>query len=140
MDRLLEYAGHHAFLAAAAAFMALVVISYETRLRAHSLSAASAQDVVRLMNHNALILDLRAPEFFAAGHLAGARHVTPEQLTKAAETFKKHKDKPIVLYCESGAMSASAVRTFSSQGFAKVCSLRGGVAAWRSDNLPLSKG
>ena len=140
MDRLLEYAGHHAFLAAAAAFMALVVISYETRLRAHSLSAASAQDVVRLMNHNALILDIRAPDLFAAGHLSGARHVTPEQLAKAAEAFKKYKDKPIVLYCESGSVSAAAVRSFASQGFTKVCSLRGGVAAWRSDNLPLSKG
>ena len=140
MDRLLEYAGHHAFLAAAAVFMALVVIAYETRLRTQALSAASPQDVIRLMNHNALILDIRAAELFAAGHLAGARHVTPEQLTKAAESFKKHKDKPIVLYCESGPLSASAARTFMSQGFTKVCSLRGGVSAWRSDNLPLTKG
>ncbi len=120
--------------------MALVVIAYETRLRAQALAAASPQDVIRLMNHNALVLDLRAPQAFAAGHLAGARQVTPEQLTKAAESFKKHKDKPIVLYCDSGAQSAAAVRSFMSQGFTKVCSLRGGVSAWRSENLPLAKG
>jgi rhodanese-related sulfurtransferase len=140
MDRLLEYAGHHAFLAAAAAFMALVVVAYETRLRTQALAAASPQDVVRLMNHNALVLDIRTPELFAAGHLAGARHVTQEQLAQAADSFKKYKDKPIVLYCQSGALSAGAARSLQSQGFTQVCSLRGGVAAWRSDNLPLTRG
>jgi len=140
MDRLIEYAGHHTLLAAAAVFMAVVVIGYELRTRAHSFAAASPQDVIRLMNQNALVLDIRSQEAFAAGHVTGARHMPSDQIVKAGETLKKHKDKPIVVYCESGPLAASAVRQLIAQGFTKVFSLRGGLAAWRTDNLPLAKG
>jgi rhodanese-related sulfurtransferase len=128
------------YLSAAAVVMALIVLTYETRLRAHGLMAASPQDVIRLMNQNALVLDIRSPESFAAGHLSGAKHATAEQLAKAADAFRKYRDKPVVLCCDSGSLSASAVRSLTGQGFTKVCSLRGGIAAWRSDNLPLAKG
>ena len=78
-------------------------------------------------------------EAFAAGHVTGARHMPSDQIVKAGETLKKHKDKPIVVYCESGPLAASAVRQLIAQGFTKVCSLRGGLSAWRSDNLPIAK-
>ncbi|HSY07400.1 MAG TPA: rhodanese-like domain-containing protein [Steroidobacteraceae bacterium] len=140
MDRLLEYAGHHSILAAAAVLMALVALGYEMRARAQTFAAASPQDVIRLMNQNALVLDIRPQEAFAAGHVAGARHMPSDQIVKAGETLKKQKDKPIVVYCESGPLAASAVRELIAQGFTRVCSLRGGLSAWRTDNLPLAKG
>ena len=120
--------------------MALVVIGYEMRTRAQTFAAASPQDVIRLMNQNALVLDIRPQEAFAAGHVTGARHMPSDQISKAGETLKKQKDKPIVVYCESGPVAASAVRTLAAQGFTKVFSLRGGLSAWRTDNLPLAKG
>lgn len=140
MDRILEYAGHHSILAAAAVLAVSVVIAYEMRIRAHSFSAASPQDVIRLMNQNALVLDIRPQEAYAAGHVAGARHMPSDQLATAGETLKKQKDKPIVVYCDTGPLAASAVRQLIAQGFTKVCSLRGGLSAWRTDNLPVAKG
>src|SRR5450755_3626316 len=140
MDRILEYAGHHSILAAAAVLAVSVVIAYEMRIRAHSFTAASPQDVIRLMNQNALVLDIRPQEAYAAGHVAGARHMPSDQLVKAGETLKRQKDKPIVVYCDSGPLAASAVRQLVAQGFTKVFSLRGGLAAWRTDNLPVAKG
>jgi rhodanese-related sulfurtransferase len=140
MERLIEYAGHHSLLAAAAVLAAIVVIAYELRMRTQNSAAASPQDVIRLMNQNALVLDIRQQEAFAAGHVAGARHMPSDQILKAGETLKKQKDKPIVVYCESGPLAASAVRQLVAQGFTKVFSLRGGLAAWRTDNLPVAKG
>jgi rhodanese-related sulfurtransferase len=140
MERLIEYAGHHSLLAAAAVLAAIVVIAYELRERSQNLAAASPQDVIRLMNQNALVLDIRPQEAFAAGHVSGARHMPSDQIIKASESLKKQKDKPIVVYCESGALAASAVRQLVAQGFTKVFSLRGGLAAWRTDNLPVAKG
>jgi rhodanese-related sulfurtransferase len=140
MDRILEYAGHHSILAAAAVLAVSVVIAYEMRIRAHSFTAASPQDVIRLMNQNALVLDIRPQEAYAAGHVAGARHMPSDQLATAGETLKKQKDKPIVVYCDTGPLAASAVRQLIAQGFTKVCSLRGGLSAWRTDNLPVAKG
>jgi rhodanese-related sulfurtransferase len=140
MDRILEYVGHHSILAAAAVLAAIVVIAYEMRVRAHSFAAASPQDVIRLMNQNALVLDIRPQEAYAAGHVAGARHMPSDQIATAGETLKKQKDKPIVVYCDTGPLAASAVRQLIAQGFTKVCSLRGGLSAWRTDNLPVAKG
>jgi rhodanese-related sulfurtransferase len=140
MERLIEYAGHHSLLAAAAVLAAIVVVAYELRVRSQNVAAASPQDVIRLMNQNALVLDIRPQEAFAAGHVTGARHMPADQIIKAGETLKKQKDKPIVVYCESGTLASSAVRQLVAQGFTKVFSLRGGLAAWRTDNLPVAKG
>jgi rhodanese-related sulfurtransferase len=140
MERIVEYAGRHSLLAAGAVLLALVVIAYEVRARSQTFAAASPQDVIRLMNQNALVLDIRAQEAFAAGHVTGARHMPSDQIAKAGETLKRQKDKPIVVYCESGTLAPVAVRALGAQGFTKVFSLRGGLAAWRTDNLPLAKG
>ena len=42
--------------------------------------------------------------------------------------------------CDSGSMAGAAVRTLTRAGFKNVFSLRGGLAAWRQDNLPVVKG
>jgi rhodanese-related sulfurtransferase len=91
------------------------------------------------MNHGALVLDLRPQEQYQAGHLSGARQMTGDQILKAADTLKKHKEKPVVVYDDSGSLSGAAVRQLTAQGFTRVFTLRGGLAAWRADNLPVSR-
>ncbi|HEY4209914.1 MAG TPA: rhodanese-like domain-containing protein [Steroidobacteraceae bacterium] len=140
MDRLIEYFGHHMTLASAAIVMAGVVAVYEFRNRAQSEAALAPQDVIRLMNQGALVIDLRPQEAFAGGHLNGARQMTGEQILKAAETLKKYKEKPLVVYDDNGSAGVSASRQLAAQGFTKAFNLRGGLAAWRAENLPLSKG
>src|SRR5688572_16705579 len=140
MDRLLEYISNHPFLAGLAVVAAIVVAGYEFHSRKSTFAALGPQDVIRLMNQNALVLDLRPAEAFSAGHLAGARNLAPDQILNAAETLKKYKEKPVVVYDESGSLSASATRQLAAQGFTKAVNLRGGLVAWRTENLPLSKG
>jgi rhodanese-related sulfurtransferase len=139
MERLLEYVGHHPWLAAAAVAMAVFVIVYELRMRAGNVAALSSQDAIRLMNHGALVLDIRPQAEFAAGHLNGARQLPSDQILNAGETLKKHKEKPVLVYCDSGSLSAAAVRQLVAQGFTKAFNLRGGLAAWRAENLPLAR-
>jgi rhodanese-related sulfurtransferase len=139
LDRLLEYAGNHPWLASAGLLAALAVIAFEMRARSSSFAAVGPQDVIRLMNHGALVLDIRTPDLFAAGHIGGSRHLPSDQILKANETLKKHKEKPIVVYDESGSLGAAAVRQLAAQGFTKAMNLRGGIAAWRAENLPVIK-
>jgi rhodanese-related sulfurtransferase len=139
MDRLLEYISHHPWYASGAAIAALLVIAYELRSRNENISAVSPQDVVRLMNQGAMVIDLRPAEAFATGHVAGARQMSGEQILKANETLKKQKEKVVVVYDDTGSLGASAVRQLAAQGFTKAFNLRGGIAAWRAENLPLSK-
>jgi rhodanese-related sulfurtransferase len=139
MDRLLEYITHHPWYASGAAVAALLVIVYELRTRNENVSAVSPQDVVRLMNQGALVIDLRPADAFATGHVAGARQMSGEQILKAGDTLKKQKEKVLVVYDDTGSLGAAAVRQLAAQGFTKAFTLRGGITAWRAENLPLSK-
>jgi rhodanese-related sulfurtransferase len=139
MDRLLEYITHHPWYASGAAIAALLVIAYELRTRSENVSAVSPQDVVRLMNQGALVIDLRPAEAFATGHVAGAKQMSGEQILKAGDTLKKQKEKVLVVYDDTGSLGPAAVRQLAAQGFTKAFNLRGGISAWRAENLPLSK-
>ncbi len=139
MDRLLEYITHHPWYAGGAAVAALLVIVYELRTRNENVSAVSPQDAVRLMNQGALMIDLRPADAYATGHVAGARQMSGEQILSAGDTLKKQKEKVVVVYDDTGSLGAAAVRQLAAQGFTKAFNLRGGISAWRAENLPLSK-
>src|SRR5690242_18230300 len=140
MDRLVEYIQVNHWLVAATVVVLVLVIVFEIRARAESFAAISPQDAIRLMNRGAVVFDLRPADQYAAGHLAGARRMEGEQILKAGETLKKYKQKPLIIYDESGSLGTSAARQLKAQGFTQVFNLRGGLTAWRSDNLPLEKG
>lgn len=139
MERLIEYAGNHPWLVAAAVLTAVFVLVFEWRLRRTEFAAVSPQEAIRLMNQGALVLDLRPEDAFNEGHLGGARRMDSAEILKAGESLRKYKDKPVVVYCDSGSLGASAARVLAGQGFTKAVNLRGGVAAWRTEGLPLSK-
>ncbi len=140
MERLIEYTNHHPWLAGALVLIAIVVIVYEMRARSETMASVSPQDMVRLMNQGALLIDLRPPDAFASGHVGGARQMTGEQILQAGDTLKKYKEKTVVVYDDTGSLGASAVRQLAAQGFTKAFNLRGGLAAWRTENLPLTRG
>ena len=139
MERLIEYLTHHPILAGVAVLALIIVISNEARLRATAFAAITSQELVRLMNQGALVLDIRKAEEFARGHVNGAKQLPSDQILTAGENFKRFKEKPVVVIDESGSLSAAAVRQLNQQGFTKAFCLRGGFAAWRADNLPVAK-
>jgi rhodanese-related sulfurtransferase len=140
MERLIEYTNHHPWLAGAAVLVAILVILYEMRVRSETKASVSPQDMVRLMNQGALLIDLRPLEQYTAAHVSGARQMSGEQILRAADTLKKYKEKTVVVYDDTGSLGASAVRQLAAQGFTKAFNLRGGLAAWRTENLPLTRG
>jgi rhodanese-related sulfurtransferase len=139
MERLIEYVTHHPLTSGAVVLALIIVVTFESRLRGVAETAISAPDLIRLMNQGALVLDIRKPELFAAGHVNGAKQLDSDKIASAGETFKRFKEKPVVVYCDSGSLAAAAVRQLKEQGFTKAFTLRGGFSAWRADNLPVSK-
>ena len=139
MQRLLEYATHHQPLALFAVAAVTAVLMYELRERARGVGAVGAQDVVRLMNQGALLLDVRSAEDFAAGHIRGARSVPATQLTGSVDSLKRYKDKPVIVYCEQGNSAMGAMRELAQAGFGQVVNLRGGLRAWRAEHLPVAR-
>jgi rhodanese-related sulfurtransferase len=140
MDRLVEYIQVNHWLVAGTMVVLALALVFEIRARTESFAAVSPQDAIRMMNRGAVIIDLRPAEQYAAGHLAGARRMDGEQILKAGDTLKKYRQKPLIVYDESGSLGTSAARQLKAQGFEQAFNLRGGLAAWRADNLPLEKG
>jgi rhodanese-related sulfurtransferase len=139
MDRLLEYCGHHPLLAALVVAAAAAVLVNELRMRSLSVSALGPQEVIRLMNQGATVLDMRAQQEYQAGHITGAKHFDSAQIDKAADSLKRYKERALIVYCERGSTAPAAVRALAGRGFTKVFNLRGGLAAWRAENLPLAR-
>jgi rhodanese-related sulfurtransferase len=139
MDRFLEYATRHPLLVGGTVVMALAVAAYEFSKARSGGQAVGPSDAVRMLNQGALLIDVRTQAEFDSGHVIDAKHVPQEQVGQAAETYKRYKDKLVLTCCESGARSAAAARVMRSQGFTKVVNLRGGLQAWRAENLPLVK-
>jgi rhodanese-related sulfurtransferase len=53
--------------------------------------------------------------------------------------LNKYKDKPIIVSCRSGAQSSAACLQLKKAGFTEVFNLKGGILAWQSDNLPVTR-
>ena len=139
MNHLPDYISHHPYLAIATLVAAIVAVVFELRSRSLGAAAISANMAIALQNKGALLLDVRTAEEFASGHIIEARNIELDKLVEQADTLKKWREKPVVVYCESGSRSAQAARLLKSLGFTQAVNLRGGLASWRSDNLPLAK-
>jgi len=139
MDKLLEYVVRHPFLVGGTVALAAMVLVYELSRARDAGQAVGPLDAVRLLNQGALLLDVRSRAEFDSGHVIDARHVPQEDIAGSTEALKRYREKVVITCCESGARSSAAARVLKAQGFTKVVNLRGGLAAWRADNLPLLK-
>jgi rhodanese-related sulfurtransferase len=103
-------------------------------------SEVSPHEAVMLINHaQALVLDVREDAEFAAGHVPDARHIPLGQLAARLSELEKWKNKPIVVNCKSGMRASNACALLQRSGFSRVNNLAGGIAAWQSAKLPISK-
>ncbi|MFO0448221.1 MAG: rhodanese-like domain-containing protein, partial [Pseudomonadota bacterium] len=136
MQQLLEYVSAHPFLASAAVLMLIVVVVHEWRARTRDFASIPPAEAVRLMNQGGVLIDIRKPTDYVNGHIAGSRNIPGEMIAEGAKNLEKYKEKPVVAYCDTGMTAGSAARHLARLGFRQVYNLRGGLAAWRQENLP----
>jgi len=103
-------------------------------------SRVSLLQATQLLNQGkSVVLDIRSPDDFAAGHISDARHIPLKELKSRISELDKFKSKSVIVVCSSGAQSARAASVLKSAGFGDVYSLDGGLAAWRAQGLPTAK-
>jgi adenylyltransferase/sulfurtransferase len=81
--------------------------------------------------HDALVIDVREPHEWSAGHIEGARHIPLRQIERSLDSIPRDQD--VVLYCHVGARSAHALEILRGAGFRRAHHLQGGYAAWTRD-------
>jgi molybdopterin/thiamine biosynthesis adenylyltransferase/rhodanese-related sulfurtransferase len=84
------------------------------------------------LSNGAVVVDVREPEEWGAGHIPGARHVPKSYLESRIEGAVPDREAHVVLYCASGNRSAWAARTLIEDlGYAHVESMTGGFTLWK---------
>ncbi len=96
------------------------------------------QAVLLINKDQASIVDVRDVAEFSAGHLRNAKNIPLAELRKRINQLGIDKTRPLVVVCQTGVRSARATALLLKAGFNAV-SLDGGVAAWETANLPISK-
>lgn len=100
----------------------------------------SVLEAVQLINRrDAIVIDVREAAEYAAGHIAGARHVLQAQLEERVKELEKFKMRPIIVSCRGGGRAASVGGTLRKHGFGEVFVLRGGITAWEQAGMPVEK-
>lgn len=86
-----------------------------------------------------VVLDVRTPEEFAAGHVPGARNVSHDVLASRVEELAAARDQQVVLYCRSGKRSALAEDILRKAGFTNLAHLEGDYLAWEAEQRPVER-
>lgn len=77
------------------------------------------------------LVDVRTSNEYHAGHIRDAINIDYFRATDFKKSFEKlDKDKPVYLYCRSGARSRKAARRLVDMGFSKIYDLKGGYLRW----------
>ena len=79
----------------------------------------------------AVLLDVRTPQEYRAGHIPGSKNI-PLQSLGGAERIPAERDTPLFVYCQSGARSRQAVGLLTRMGFENAKNI-GGLAAYRGE-------
>ena len=83
-------------------------------------------------SNGAVMIDVREPEEWSAGHIPGAKHVPKSYLESRIEGAVPDRDAHVILYCASGNRSAWAARTLTEDlGYESVESMTGGFTLWK---------
>lgn len=101
---------------------------------------AEAAEVFENQSADLVILDVRTPEEFSAGHLEGATMIDFYEADFAARIAELDRDVPYLLYCRSGNRSGSAADIMKDLGFADVVDIDGGITAWVGAGEPVVNG
>ena len=140
MDRILEFVGNHLLLSSALVISFFVVVFSELRRKASGLVNIEPADAVKLINNDALVVDIRSADAYGRGHIVNARNIPTDELEGKLGSLEKYKTKPIVAVCDAGISTTRAVNTVRRNGFESAYALKGGMNGWTAAGLPVVTG
>jgi rhodanese-related sulfurtransferase len=83
------------------------------------------------------VIDVRTPEEFADGHIAGAVNIPVQSSDFSARIAELDPSTTYAVYCRSGNRSQPAVAAMSDAGITTIFELSSGTKGWVSEGQPL---
>ncbi|MFN4986612.1 MAG: rhodanese-like domain-containing protein [Ignavibacteria bacterium] len=117
--------------------LAVILIAAASVACAQQYKNVTAQEAKTMIGKgNVVVVDVRTPQEWNAGHLSGAVLVDFYDANFESNIKKVGKDKQVLVYCARGGRSASAAEKMSSWGWKNVTNMTGGYTSWSSAGLP----
>jgi hydroxyacylglutathione hydrolase len=88
-----------------------------------------------LREHDALVIDVREPSEYAAGHIPGAISVPQADLATRLDEIPRERD--VLLACAGGMRSLEAARFLRGLGYERTTNLAGGTLGWKAAGHPV---
>lgn len=140
MEQIGTFILNHWLLFLALALILALLLASVAKDRLLGFSEIKPMEAVELMNHqNAVVLDVRDPAEFSAGHILNAINVPLAALEDRSGELEPYRTRPVIVYCRTGPRAARAGALLRKKGFTAISKLSGGIMAWESAGLPLSK-
>jgi rhodanese-related sulfurtransferase len=140
MEQYIQFLTNHALLSSGWLIVAGMIIYSFIGERLRGFNSVNPAMATQLINReNAIILDVREDNEYREGHIINSVHIPLSYLKDRLKELEKYKGKPIIVGCRSGQRSSQACGILKKQGYDAVYNLGGGIMAWKSDNLPLTK-
>lgn len=98
-----------------------------------SISPAEVYDII-INDEDYIILDVRTQDEYNEGHIDKALLIPVDDLEKVLDNLPE--DKPIIVYCRSGARSRRAAEILVNNGFTQVYDM-GGILGWEEEGFPV---
>jgi rhodanese-related sulfurtransferase len=140
MDKLLEFTSNNTLLVLALMVSFFIVAFTELRRKASGLVNIEPIEAVKLINNDAVVIDLRSVDAFSKGHIVNARNIPLDELEAKMANLEDVKSKSIVAVCDSGASSTKSVATLRTAGFESAFGVKGGMLGWEQAGLPVVTG
>jgi rhodanese-related sulfurtransferase len=138
MDQYLEFISNHSMLVLALAVVTFLLIKEFAEAAFSQFKNLSPMNAVTKMNgDNVVIIDVREPHEFILGHIENAINTPLGKLKEQLKSLETHKNKDILVVCQSGTRSAQACKTLINAGFEKIFNLDGGMQAWEDNKFPI---
>ena len=141
MEQLIEFASNNMILAGIwLALVVMLIYSYISALTSPIKEVNTHEATLLINKQDAVILDTRPAKEFSKGHILNARQLKPEEIReKKFQKLEKHKDTPIIVVCAMGNSARATATAMAKEGFSDVRILKGGMNAWQSASLPISR-
>lgn len=141
MAQLIEFSINHWILVTVFfGLLALLIGSEVSRKLSGAVEISPIEATQKLNRDKAVLLDVRNEREYSSEHIIDALHIPQNELTQRLPELAKYKDQPVIVYCANGNRSVSTCARLRKDGFQQVFNLSGGLTAWQSANLPISKG
>jgi phage shock protein E len=99
----------------------------------------SLEEFSRQTPGTSLILDVRTPKEYAAGHIPNALNIPHDALAERIGQIQNFAGAPVVVYCKSGTRAAQAAEVLSKAGFRNARHLTGDMDGWVAAGYPVKK-